>query len=1807
MLGGIPKRASSLSVVFLILAMTLICCLASAGQTAEGASVESFTPQGLIEIPTGIRIVFTSEMVKSADVGRDLGLDELPFTVTPLLRGNGRWTNTSTFIYMPDMREFPPAMEFTVRLNNSLSDVKGKRVSGTREFKMNTPPLTLRSIAQVNYDIERSEIHYRLSFNLPVNQSRLAEYLSITDSKGNVLSYSLVGSGSDSIQQIRIAQFEDDSDITMSIEKGLPPETGVLGLQERTSVKIARDLTLKIGGTSINNSVDGAHLFISTSAPVDEDKFRPFIEVTPERDFSLEADWGGIWIRGDFKARDMITVKFRKGLPALRGPGLAEDCARLFVIPDIYPSVAFSSGGRFISPVNESAILPVSMVNAEDLNVRISRVYNNNVPFVLRYDWGRYVYDLAETVFEKTYQITAEPNESVEYSIDLKKILNGGKGLYEVYVSKKDHWASDGRLINITDIAGSMKLWETGALAWANSITDGKPIEGVKVSIYSQSNQLLAEGLTDGLGLCAMERSQPWEPNLMPRVAVLERGDDISVLPLDSGIWSEGAPEYAGLPYSNGEYIGICFTPRGVFRPGESVPINVLMRERDLSLKEPFPVVLKVTTSTWMEWKSETINLSPMGFGGTVVQTSDSAPTGSWRAEIFIPGESKPLASTNFMIEDFVPPRIAVDVSLDKNELFADDEAELSISAQYLFGAPADGLNFEVATLVTPREYTHPNWSGFRFINCTAEFSRRETEEGGGALSRDGKANFTISRRSYDAPSVLDFTIRTGVMEDSGRWVYKSLTAPFYPSRTLLGIMPPDGAISTKKSIPFKFAAIDTSGEPVALDDARLSVFKTYQRYVALFEEGRRRYVTRTEQVPLENFESVPISFNDGSASEDIIFETSGTYLIVIEDEETESKAAIRVYVYNSNWGYYTDEASLPENLNITLDKPLYKAGDRANIRVSGASGGSTLLTVETDRVLRSYVSSAGEGSSEFSIDITEDMAPNAWITAHLVKPAVAEDVWSAHRAFGAVPINVDCSSRALSIDIVQPEELSPNARNDFRVQLRDSNGDGVRGEVVLMLVDEGVLSLTGFETPDFFEYYMRRRGLQVAAHDIYEDLMPLYLKNSPALSPGGGMTEDSYGKMTKASLSPIKAKRFRVLTVSDRVVTDENGSASASLEIPEFSGNARLMAVGASSGAFGSSERNFVTARDVVAEIALPRAVAPLDTFESQIQLFNTTGLSLDVEIDLGIDGPILITREGDRKVPSDDAREYHDKITLPPSESPRSVSFLMEAGEEAGLSKFTLSLRYPGGEMSETTELAVRPPYPRVSETGSAIVPAGASVGISFKNKLYPGTEGTVVNMSGLPSVELSDMAMFLAYYPYSCLEQTISRGRALLSQPDLVARIYPDLGARSQSSHELSEIIMQIRSMQSYNGAFRMWSNSSYDDWLSVYAAHFLISCRMKGVEISEAALRSVLLYLDNLISQIPNTDEEIMYSSALALRSYISYVKSLNGDPPLGWMSYLRDNLNHMPEYGRILLAAAYARSGQRQEARRMLGEKIAPPSKNSDGQDMKMWNFDSELRTRAMYLMAWNEIDPTGPDAAVSAAELLGLFRESAYYNTQEAGWILSSLADYFSFNYEEADPVLELTGGRSDRIAVSSGDETVSARVDEEKIAGLSVVNSGDGRGYVSWTRDGVPTETPEPEDLGISAVVEYYDSNGMRIENNSEIEMGQRLTGVVKIYPLARNVENIVVVLPLAGGLEIENPRFKDADSGDNNTYNSRSELRDDRLIIFADYFNGPFTWKFVMRAVTRGKFTLPPIAAEGMYSKGVRSIGRTSAIIIK
>ena len=1788
-----------------------------AAVAGEKFSVSDFSPQGLVSRPGNIRIDFSSPVITSADIGTSPERSAMPVVFSPEIEGQGVWISRSAFVYQLRDGYLPEATEFTAIIPEGVKDHYGTPISGNKVFKFNTAPLEFLGIRQIDYRMNE-EVRYELSFNAPVSYSQLWNRIGVTDRNGEGVDFALENPGASYNVIMRVLP-GDGSPITVDIEKGLTSSKGPLAMENPVRVTVGRDLSLKITDSRATNYYyysNQTGIVIRTTTEVDAGKTDQFVEITPKRNFTVSANGSELFIAGDFPPRELITVKLKSGLPALYGEGLAEDWERSFIFPDYDPSIEFATPGRFISPVNDELFIPFRSVNIKKLNITVGRVYDNNVAFVTRESWPYYLSNEAETIYEREFEISSEPNENMEFSFDLGKILEGRTGLFVIHAASSDYWPSTWRVINVTDLAGSAKIGAGSAFIWVNSISQGKPIESVTAEIYSISNQLLASGVTDEHGVVSINRDSDWDGNLRPNTVILRKDGDISVLRLAENIWQTGSPDTGGVPYNREKYAGFIYTPRGIFRPGETVPLRAMVRTaEDLSPETPFPIQIRVYNSMGREWSTSTLMTSEFGMASAEVKLAEAGPTGSWRAEVLIPGETIAIADCSFLVEDFAPPKIDVTVSSGQTELHRNDRPILDISAQYLFGAAGSGLEYEVETGFIPREYKHPNWPDYSFYsNQRVESAATNNTEASGTLSRDGETKVTLPEIAISARSVLDAVFTVGVREDGGRWVYKSLTVPYYPNEMMLGIKFSDMTLSTNTRIPFAFAAIDSSGNAVNPESVNLTVAREITRSIISTYEGNRRSELRAETIPLEGFDKKPVSFVDGKADIELSFNNYGTYVVSLEDETSKTYAESRFYIYDSGWGFTeTHDATLPESLFIRLDRDIYRAGDKARATITGSFGGTVLFSVETDEVLYYDTSESDVNSVEFTFEVTNDMSPNAWITAHLVRPAVPEDSWSAHRAFGAAPLFIDCGELKLDVEVIAPMRIQPGEINEFTVKLTDSKGSGAPGEISMMLVDEGVLGLTSFRTPNYYDYYTQRRALTMNAFDIYTELMPLYLKTPMALTPGGG---DDFTMMSalKASMSPVNADRFRILTVLADVKTNASGVANVTMDIPEFSGRARLMTVASSINAFGASDESFAIARDVVTDIALPRVAAPGDTFGSQIQLFNRTGNPVDTEITLKISGPLSIVSIDEKMTPdmAEAKKSHSETVRVPVGEEAFIIPLILQADDESGVVVVTLMAQYGDTAVSQDFELAIRPPYPRITTTGAITVKPGETVAIPLPSNWFPGTQRSLVSMSGMPSISLPDIAQFLLDYPYSCTEQTISRGWALLAASEIVSQIDPRLASRSQVEDELSRVIRSVQSMQLYNGSFSPWKMSPESQWLSVYATHFLVACEKDGVDVPRETLRNALDYLRFLLAQTPYQSDAESYGTTLATRAYITYVLSQRGESPLPWMSFLRNNLSLMPDYGRLFLAAAYASTDKRTAAL-IVGDESPPISLTAD---MELPNLDSPLRTHSLRLLAWNEIDPTSPNAAFIASNLVDSLSRTQYYTTQEAGWALLSLSRFFSYNPAKGEALLVLSSGADDLLSHAAGEKTSALRIPSE-IASLQVRNTGTAEGFVNWTVDGVPVESPTPLSSGMNIDIRYFNSDGFEIQGGAIVSSGERITGKITIRPLGAALNNVVVMLPLAGGLEIENPDANQQHSSNENwdyysdsPYNyasARTESRDDRFLLFVDQVHMEYTWAFTMRAITPGTFTVPPIAGEGMYSPGIRSIGATSTITIK
>jgi uncharacterized protein YfaS (alpha-2-macroglobulin family) len=510
------------------------------------------------------------------------------------------------------------------------------------------------------------------------------------------------------------------------------------------------------------------------------------------------------------------------------------------------------------------------------------------------------------------------------------------------------------------------------------------------------------------------------------------------------------------------------------------------------------------------------------------------------------------------------------------------------------------------------------------------------------------------------------------------------------------------------------------------------------------------------------------------------------------------------------------------------------------------------------------------------------------------------------------------------------------------------------------------------------------------------------------------------------------------------------------------------------------------------------------------------------------------------------------------------------------------------------QSIDMPVRSPFPVVTLSGSGFFESG-DVKVEIPKDSFAGPVSGKLTLADTPLVDLTKATSFLTAYPYGCLEQTLSSAWPFLILPDAIAEIDPLLINSDAVRRKTDAAISRIQAMQLYDGSFTKWPGDGNPyNWGSVYAAHFLVEARRAGVDYPEEMLRSVLNWLKQFLASIPgSSDYRYRERDDFTTKAYAAYVLALNGEKPLGWMHYLKENANNMWPSGRIWLAGAYALAEGRADALRELGswsgsEALVPEALYE--------TLDSNVRNTAQLLSIWSEAEPRAMETTKLAQLLLDLGKKNLWYSTQENAAAAMALGRYLlKAGYEKAQLEGVLADGEREVAAFRSGGGKTSVLIASFS-ASPRIRATGTGSGYYSWSATGTPLSAPKPDRRGLTLEETWTDSEGRLIPFDRPLAQGTKIVVTLTLTPGA-SINDVAVSYLLPAGLEIENPRLKGNEERE--TSGVRYDVRDDRLLLFVDRLRQKTGYSFEVRAVTQGAFAVPPLAAEGMYNPGVRFVG--------
>ena len=1651
--------------------------------------------------------------------------------------------------------------------------------------------LRLRNVEQVDVSAAR-EVMLRLTFSDEPDRSQLTRFFSLSAPGQDEVKYWMMGTMGSNALMVETEPVLADK-LNYALHPGLPSAGESKPADSAETGSLAMEMNLMLRKVEAESPpFESPQLNADFNAIPDPNGCKDFVSVEPAVEYTVEAvdQWyrSGLMLRGAFKPGEIYEVTFKEGLPAANGSSLPKTIRRSVQFPLPAPAVRMETPGRYLSPRGTLSV-PVSAVNLKEYVARLQPVFANNlVQLALREaepysHWGELTDDLTGAARATTNAVSASKDGSpARGAVDLRALAAGEpRGAYWLAVDGAKA-RGEGRLVVVTDLGIAARSFAGGMLVWVNSLRTAEPAAGAAVTVLARNNQVLARGTADERGIARLE----WKPESdgAPFLITAELAGDLSYVDLAHACVEQGEGLGGGSYLEEGELEAAVFGDRGVYRPGETAFLQAIVRDGQMRAPEPFPALFRVRRPDGRVFRDIPVELDAYGSARTEVQLPDFLPTGRYAFELAMPGTFTVLGQTTAALEDFVPPQIRVEVQPPAERGQAGDVVTFGVRGAHLFGRAAAGLKATGAVTFRAEPFAPTNWPDWKFGDDEKAFEPVYRHLGTKTLDENGFAEFAAeSQKAWRPPAALKLIQQATVMEASGRSVtaYGGSVLDAYPF--YVGFQPAweGGAVRVDETQRVAVVEVAPGGAPVAAGKPLVLTLSRVVWNSVLRRTGNGRYEWKSERQLVEIRKD---AMEAGGEAKDWAFAVDGAGEYVLAAADPASGASTRVSFYagsrDSEWVAWSREK--PGRVELAWDKERYRPGDVARLQVRSPFAGPALLTVETDRVREARVVTLEKNTAEIEVPVEEAYAPNAYCTLTAIRPAQAESVWSAHRAIGAIALPVDRPGRALKVAIEVPSAARPQARLDGCVTVRDEAGNPARGAVTVMAVDEAICMLTAFETPDPAKVFLAQRALGVTPYDLYAELMPVgeeEVAKTPA--PGG-----DGGDELRRRLNPVKANRFKPVALWKAALPlDADGRAHFQMDLPEFSGELRFMAVAYNESQTGSAATPAKVKRDLIVQPALPRFLAIGDRCEASVVLHNESPASMKVAVRATCGGPLRA--------------EIPDQILEIPAGGSVPVALPLTAGPGPGKALCTIEVEAGSESYRDTIELAVRPAAgTRVAATSRALA-AGETAMIEPPPDWLPASLSMSGALAALPSLQMGRALDYVAHYPYGCLEQTTSGAFPLLYAERWAQRLLPGSRALGDVAAWVPAAIARVLSMQQENGAFSAWpqSRGTADD-ASIYAAHFLVEAKAAGFDVPadrlEAALGWARGQLDRAVSADATEDEWILEMQS---RAYLCHVLALAGRPDAGWNARLREQSAKLNFAARAHAASALLLAGEPRQALPLM-ESLALPTARPRVPGRLL---DSDVRDAALLLSAWLEVDPDNAAVARLAQYLRGRQRDGHWGNTHDDALALLAFGKLARQLPDAEQPFAGSLSLPDGTVRAFSGTNDVAWSLGPGEAGAVTVKNDGPGPLYLCAQFEGVAVRPEEATVQGISIRREFLDATGQAIDP-SERPQGETIIVKLTVDTLGRGLDQLVIEDLLPAGWEIENPNLatsqqfgwlREKQEGDRHR-----EARDDRMLIFTGPIAGEARFHYAVRAVTPGTYALPPVSVSGMYEPEIRGV---------
>ncbi|AMD84213.1 hypothetical protein SAMN05444369_10576 [Capnocytophaga haemolytica] len=1526
------------------------------------------------------------------------------------------------------------------------------------------------------------------------------------------------------------------------------------------------------------------------------------------------------------------TAYIFAGVRNIYGNRIGKDVSFKLTFSQQKPELRFVKSGTIL-PSSQNLKINFQAINLRAVNVTVYRIYENNIFQFLQdnnYDGGFRIRRVGRPIARKVLQLTDSAlfplREWNTYSLDLSSVITPEPGaIYRVELSMQKNYSlygcgsekepldlsfeslpldsdddkdgnssyddyeedyywdrSDnpceesyyyGREIatNIlaSDLGVIVKKGQTNNYTVVvNNILTTEPVSGALVEVYDYQQQKVQEAKTDKEGIATFALSR------RAYFAKVKKDKFTTYVKMDDGApQSVSKYDVDGLKLQKG-LNGFIYTERGVWRPGDSIYVGFILNDFAQKTPEKLPVKLRFTDPYGKVFAERMQTSNPTNQYVFGLKTSPDAPTGAWTVAITV-GAAK--FHKNIKIETIKPNRLKIENSL-AGKLIPASGSNAHLKVLWLHGAPAGSTGVNVKAKFYPMETAFKGYEKYVFSNKAFQFESEEVPVFEGRTDGAGNVNFYFKGGELQAPGMLKVNFLTQANESGGDFSTDVCSAKFSPFDEYVGLRLPEedkyGYYNTNKKHIFDAVALTDEGRPLRNKTINVTIYKVGWNWwwdasnqnISTYNSSSSNAIYLTKQI---------VTDGSGKARFDLNIPDSdwGRYFIMLTDTDSGHKCGTTAYF---DWGDWSGKSRNTSNddavmLSLGTNKKEYSVGEKAKISFPSDKGGRALISVENGNdVLSTYWVETREKETTYEVPITAKMAPNVYLYVTLLQPHARTVNDAPIRLYGVTPITVVDKSTQLTPVINMPDKLLPQKKATIKI----SEKNGKPMTYTLAIVEDGLLNLTRFKTPNPWNTFFTKTALGVKTWDVYNDIIGAYGGTiNQAFSIGGD--EDLGGADAQ------KANRFKPFVIFKGPFELKKGGANAhTIEVPNYMGSARVMVVASDvrNNAYGSAEKKDIPVISPLSILgSLPRKATPSEKIVLPVTVFANERKIKDVTVSVETNDKF--------KVVGGKSQGLHFS-----SIGEQMAYFEIETVGQ-GLGKVKITATSAGERATYEVEMDVYNPNPITYYTQNAVLSAGKSA--QLETSVFGNKAKTVLEISSFPGVNLESRLGYLIAYPHGCGEQLTSGAFPQLFLGDFVNLSQQ---RKDEVSRNVMAAISKLHENQLSNGGFTYWKGGKYADaWVTSYIGQFFVEAEKKGYVLPSDSKQQWLNYQNNEArSWMHNARYQNDFEQAYRL-----YTLALAGNPNVGAMNRLRE-IDDLSDNGKRMLAAAYALAGQKQTAQKLFN--------TLNLEEDSGYYYGSVVRNKAMALETALLIGKR-EDAGRWALEIADKLSSNDWMSTQTTAYALYAMAKYAAINKSGKTFNASYTfGGKTEQITSKTPMTSIVLPTKGDKQP-LSVKNNAQQTLYVRLISSG---QLPVGKELvmqnGLSIRTSFRSAKGESLDVG-HLRQSTEFVAVIEVSNLTgERVENIALTQLIPSGWEIVNTRFTDYDEGSENTLIDYADFRDDRASYYLSL--GAQQTKRIqlkLNASYAGRYYLPGTYGEAMYNAryNTRTEGRWVEVV--